>query len=142
MISYSKNGYSIRQLSIADGRDVFDMLKRIGRDENHFQNPVHDMDYNQYKKWLIEQDDWSHERNLPEGYVGQTSFWMYVDNQPVAFGKINVISRISYEQCDENAERPPVPFAERVEHIQLVVELSQLGEEGFPVHAAEVILLF
>ena len=88
MINYSKNGYSIRQLTIYDGRDVFDMLKRIGRDENHFQNPVHDMDYKQYKAWLIEQDDWSNERNLPNGYVGQTSFWMYVDNQPVAFGKI------------------------------------------------------
>lgn len=88
MISYTKNGYSIRQLSVTDGRDVFDMLKRIGREENHFQNPVHDMDYNQYKNWLIEQDDWSHERNLPEGYVGQTCFWMYVGNQPVAFGKI------------------------------------------------------
>ena len=66
----------------------------------------------------------------------------YHQHIAVAFGKINVISRISYEQCDKNAERPPVPFAERVEHIQLVVELSQLGEEGFPVHAAEVILLF
>lgn len=88
MISYSKNGYSIRQLSITDGRDIFDMLKRIGREENHFQNPVHDMNYKQYKDWLVEQNDWSLDRNLPEGFVGQTSFWMYVNNQPVAFGKI------------------------------------------------------
>lgn len=88
MIKYNRQNYSIRQLSVTDGRDVFEMLKRIGRDENHFQNPVHDMDYGQYKEWLIEQDNWSKEVNLPEGYSGQTSFWMYVDENPVAFGKI------------------------------------------------------
>lgn len=88
MISYSKEGYSIRQLAISDGEDVFQMLKRIGREENHFQNPVHDMTYEQYSAWLKEQDDWANERSLPEGYSGQTSFWMYVNGEPVAFGKI------------------------------------------------------
>ena len=80
--------YIIRQLSVNDGYDVYEMLKRIGREENHFQNPVHDMNYEEYKEWLIEQDDWSKEENLPEGYSGQTSFWMYVNDKPVAFGKI------------------------------------------------------
>ena len=88
MIKYSKENYIIRQLSTKDGVDIFNMLKRIGREENHFQNPVHDMSYDQYKAWLIEQDNWSKELNLPPGYAGQTSFWMYVDNEPVAFGKI------------------------------------------------------
>lgn len=80
--------YIIRQLSVNDGYDVYEMLKRIGREENHFQNPVHDMNYEEYKEWLIEQDNWSKEENLPEGYSGQTSFWMYVNDKPVAFGKI------------------------------------------------------
>lgn len=88
MITIEKEKYSIRQLSIEDGVDIFNMLKRIGRDENHFQNPVHNMDYEQYKDWLIEQDNWSKEINLPDGYSGQTSFWMYIGNIPVAFGKI------------------------------------------------------
>ena len=88
MIKYRKKNYVIRQLSTKDGVDIFNMLKRIGREENHFQNPVHDMSYEQFKAWLIEQDNWSKEINLPKGYAGQTSFWMYVDNEPVAFGKI------------------------------------------------------
>ena len=88
MICYSKNGFEIRQLSIEDGQDIYKMLKRIGPSENHFQNPVHHMSYNQYKEWLIEQDNWSKEIGLPKGYAGQTSFWMYVEGRPVAFGKI------------------------------------------------------
>ena len=91
MINYSKEGYSIKQLTVDDGEDVYNMLKRIGREENHFQNPVHDMTFEQYKEWLKEQDDWANERNLPTGYAGQTSFWMYVDGKPVAFGKIRHI---------------------------------------------------
>lgn len=88
MISYSKNAYSIKQLTPSDGEDVFNMLKRIGLEENHFQNPVHDMTYEQYLEWLIEQDNWANERSLPQGFSGQTSFWMYVQGGPVAFGKI------------------------------------------------------
>jgi len=88
MINYSKQGYTIKQLELSDGMDIYAMLKRIGREENHFQNPVHDMTYEQYEDWLREQDDWANERNLPTGYAGQTSLWMYVDGSPVAFGKI------------------------------------------------------
>ncbi len=88
MIKYSKESFEIRQLSLSDDIDIYNMLKRIGRSENHFQNPVHDMTYNEYKEWLKEQDEWSREENLPRGYSGQTSFWMYVDGCPVAYGKI------------------------------------------------------
>lgn len=88
MINYHIDEYCIQQLSKTDGIDIYNMLKRIGREENHFQNPVHDMNYEQYVEWLKEQDDWAHGRNLPKGYSGQTSFWMYVNTTPVAFGKI------------------------------------------------------
>lgn len=80
--------YEIRQLSPDDGRDVYEMLQRLGKEENHFQNPAHGMTYREYKEWLIEQDNWSKGKNLPQGYSPQTSYWLYVDDVPVAYGKI------------------------------------------------------
>ena len=83
------DGYSIVQLSIEDGLDVYGMLQRIGKEENHFQNPAHGMTYEQYKEWLIEQDNWSKGENLPQGYSAQTCYWMILpDGTPVAYGKI------------------------------------------------------
>lgn len=79
---------SIRQLSPFDGEDVYDMLQHIGENENEFKNPVKGMSYDEYKQWLKQQDDWSRSENLPDGYVGQTCFWLIVDHDPVGFGKI------------------------------------------------------
>ena len=79
---------SMRRLSLDDGKDIFEMLQRIGKEENHFQNPVNGMSYHEYKEWLKEQDNWSKGKNLPNGYSPQTCYWLYVDGKPVAFGKI------------------------------------------------------
>ena len=78
----------LKQLSSEDGIDIFNMLKGIQSVENSFTNPVHDMDYTKFKNWLVQQDDWSKEINLPEGYVGQTIFWLIDDETPVGIGKI------------------------------------------------------
>ena len=80
--------YELRQLSVFDGEDVFRMLQTICNSENAFTNPVKGMSYSEYKQWLKQQDDWSLERNLPEGYVGQTIFWLYDNGIPVCIGKI------------------------------------------------------
>ena len=87
IISENKN-YEMRQLSRNDGRDVYEMLQRLGRAENHFQNPVRDMTFQQYKEWLLEQEDWSKGLNLPIGYSPETTYWLYFDDKPVAYGKI------------------------------------------------------
>lgn len=78
----------LRQLSVSDGSDVYDLLQHIGEEENAFKNPVKKMSYDEFKQWLIQQDDWSKNESLPDGYVGQTCFWLFVDNVPVGFGKI------------------------------------------------------
>ena len=64
------------------------MLQCIEKDENSFTNPVKDMGYDDYKLWLIQQDDWSRGINLEKGYVPQTIYWLYVDDKPVGIGKI------------------------------------------------------
>lgn len=80
----------LRQLSPSDCEECYDLLKHIGRYENDFTNPVHDMGYDDFKLWLKEQDDWSKGENLPKGYVPQICYWLISDGVPVGFGKIRV----------------------------------------------------
>lgn len=80
----------LRQLSSSDGVEYYELLQNIGRDENDFTNPVHDMSYEGFKTWLKQQDDWSKGDNLPEGYVPQICFWLIEENIPVGIGKIRL----------------------------------------------------
>lgn len=78
----------LQQLTQNDSRIFFDMLKRIGKNENAFTNPVNAMSFEQYRRWLIEQNDWAMGRNLPDGYVAQTCFWLMEQSIPIGIGKI------------------------------------------------------
>lgn len=78
----------LQQLSIHDGLNGYELLQRIGKMENDFTNPMHGKSYEEYKEWLAQQDAWSREEQLPEGYVGQTCFWLVADNIIVGLGKI------------------------------------------------------
>jgi len=78
----------LRQLSSNDGEDIYMLLQHIGFEENAFTNPVKGMSYDEYEKWLIQQDNWSKNIDLPQGYVGQTCYYLMVNDIPVAFGKI------------------------------------------------------
>lgn len=80
--------YLLRQLSPNDGVECYNLLQRIGKEENAFTNPVNGMTFEDYTVWLKQQDDWSREINLPNGYVGQTCYWFMVDGIPVGIGKI------------------------------------------------------
>lgn len=81
---------SIIQLSPSDGKAVYEMLQTIGVDENEFKNTAYGLTYEQYKDWLVEQDDWSRGINLPKGYVPQIIYWFLIDNIPVGIGKIRM----------------------------------------------------
>lgn len=80
----------LRQLSLSDGADCYEMLQHIGIKENDFTNPVKDYDYLAFKGWLKIQDNWSKGINLPYGYVPQVCYWLIVNNQPVGLGKIRL----------------------------------------------------
>lgn len=79
---------NLRQLSPSDGLEGYEILQRIGEMENDFTNPVHGKSYEEYRSWLAQQDAWSREENLPEGYTGQTCFWLMYNNTIVGLGKI------------------------------------------------------
>lgn len=76
------------QLSESDGVDVYKMLQRIKTNENEFKNTANGLSFEEYKKWLIQQNNWSKGKDLPEGFVPQTVYWLCVDGRPVGFGKI------------------------------------------------------
>jgi predicted acetyltransferase len=78
----------LQQLSEFDGLEGYNLLQRIGEKENDFTNPVHGMSTEQYKEWLKQQDAWSREEGLPDGYVGQTCFWLVAEGVFVGLGKI------------------------------------------------------
>lgn len=86
----------LQKLSPYDGVVYYEMLKRIGRKEYDFSNPVHDMSFGDYKLWLKQQDDWSRGEALPQGYVPQICFWLMVGTTPVGLGKIR---KVQTEQC-------------------------------------------
>lgn len=78
----------LQQLSMSDGIDIYEMLQRIGANENEFKNTASGLSQEEFKSWLFEQNEWANGRSLPDGYVPQTIFWLYDDEQPVGVGKI------------------------------------------------------
>lgn len=78
----------LKQLSVDDDEKVWGMLQRIDSNENEFKNEVKGMPYEIFKDWLIQQDNWSKGKDLPDGYVGQTTYWLYVGDDVVGYGKL------------------------------------------------------
>ncbi len=80
----------IKQLSTNDGLEVYEMLQTICADENEFKNTAYGLSYDEFKRWLIEQDAWSRGMRLPDGYVSQVIYWLLVDGVPAGMGKIRL----------------------------------------------------
>ncbi len=80
--------YELKKLTPEDGRDVFDMLKEIGENENGFANPVNTMSYDEYRAWLVRRDDESRGVLDQSWKVPQTTYWLYANGAPVAIGKL------------------------------------------------------
>ena len=79
---------TLQELSNNDGIDVYNMLQRIGPSENAFHNDVYGMPFEDYKEWLVLQHSWSVGEKLPDGYVKQWTYWLFVDGRPVGYGKL------------------------------------------------------
>lgn len=83
-----KNIFSIKELTVNDGKDIYDMLQDMANIEFGFTNPIAGKSYQEFQLWLEEQRQWASGQSLPEGYVPQTSYWLYVNETPVGWGKI------------------------------------------------------
>lgn len=81
-------GIELRKLSLDDGRDVYDMLQEIPKEENGFVNGCNGRTYEEYKKWLVKSDNIANGVGLESWMVPQSTFWIYVDGIPVGLGKL------------------------------------------------------
>lgn len=78
----------IKALTESDDQYIFEMIKEMGLGENGFTTDFAEHDYEEFKNCLSRQVEISKGINLPEGYVPQTIYWMYINDRPVAYGKL------------------------------------------------------
>lgn len=80
--------FELRPLSIENGIEEYNMLQAIDKAEYGFTNEVNGISYDEYKKWLISESDISNSKNLPENWIPQTTYFLYVESNPVGIARI------------------------------------------------------
>lgn len=79
----------LRPLSLSDGREVYDMLQEMPADEQGYVNAVNGMSYEEYQAWLAREEANARKTGIEDGWkVPQSTYWLYVNGQPVGQGKI------------------------------------------------------
>ncbi|MEI6578874.1 MAG: GNAT family N-acetyltransferase [Eubacteriales bacterium] len=78
----------IKQLSLNCNSKEYEMLQTIENNENGFSNPIYEKAYEEYLLWLQKEDDYSKGINLPEGWIPETTYFLYVDGEPIGIGRI------------------------------------------------------
>ena len=82
----------LRRLSPEDGRDVYEMLQRIPREENGLQNKANGLSWEEFRQWLVKKQEESVQQGIVDGWkVPSTTYWLYADGVPVGFGSVRVL---------------------------------------------------
>jgi predicted acetyltransferase len=77
----------LRELTVDDGHDVFEMVKEMGVPGNGFENSLFSESFGEFQEKLIQNDKMSNGIDLDPKFVPQTIYWLYVDGKPVGYGK-------------------------------------------------------
>ena len=78
-----------RRVSADDGRDVYCFLQQFPYDENGFINSVAGKTYDEYKLWLQGAVAACRQEGIVDGWkVPQSVYWLYLDEQPIGYGKV------------------------------------------------------
>jgi predicted acetyltransferase len=80
--------FELKKLTINDGMDIYEMLQEIPKNENGFINSVNGKTFEEYKEWLVTSDNSSKSIGLEDWQVPTSIYWLYVDGEPVGFGKL------------------------------------------------------
>ncbi|MCL2365193.1 MAG: GNAT family N-acetyltransferase [Defluviitaleaceae bacterium] len=81
------NAY-LKKLSIDDGADIYAMLQEMPKDENGLMNNAHGLSYEDFKQWLVTNDNMANGIGLEDWMVPQITYWLYVDGNPVGIVKL------------------------------------------------------
>ncbi len=80
--------YELRKLDLDDGRDVYNMLQELPKNENGFTNGCNGITFEEFKRWLIKCNNMENGIELEEWMVPQSSYWLFADGIPVGMGKL------------------------------------------------------
>lgn len=78
----------LRELSTNDGQDIYDMLQDIEREENGFHNVANGLTDKEFEVYLKSNKRMSEGKDLPEDYVPQTLYWLFIEKRPVGMAKL------------------------------------------------------
>lgn len=78
----------LRELSINDGEEIYNMLQDIDKEENGFHNEAKGLKYKEFKVYLKANKKMAEGKDLPEEYVPQTLYWLFVEDKPVGMAKL------------------------------------------------------
>lgn len=81
--------FKLKKISAEDGRDIYDMLQTMPKDENGLINNANGLSYEEFKGWLTAKQKESEQTGLVDGWkVPSTTYWLYADDIPVGFGNL------------------------------------------------------
>lgn len=79
----------LKKLTADDGRDVYDFLQTLPKDENGFINSAAGMTVEEFRHWCARCAESAEKTEIEDGWkVPQTTYWLYVDGKPVGMGKL------------------------------------------------------
>lgn len=78
----------LRPLALTDGRDVYDMLQRIGPNENGFINKAHGIPYTDFPAYLAKNADMARGIGLEDWMVSAGTYWLMDGDTPIGQGNL------------------------------------------------------
>lgn len=80
---------TIKKATVNDGMDIYRFLQELPADENGFINSTVGKTYEEYRIWLKGAVANSEQQGVADGWkVPQSTYWLYLDDQPIGYGKI------------------------------------------------------
>ena len=81
--------YELRPLSEEDGKDVYNFLQTLPKDENGFMNSAAGLTYPEYRQWLAKQAENARKTEIEDGWRAPSgTWWFYVDGKPIGMAKL------------------------------------------------------
>lgn len=79
----------LKKLSPDDGRDIYEMLQTMPKNENGLVNNAYGMPYEAYREWLKKKQQEAEQTGIVDGWkVPSSTYWLYADGVPVGFGSV------------------------------------------------------
>lgn len=78
----------LKELSIKESKEIYDMALEIGPGENGFVNSLYTASEDAFSEKILRYHDMARGLNLESPLVPQTIYWLYIDGYPSGYGKL------------------------------------------------------